>query len=161
MCSEAINTKAFTTSMHFPSSITIPLLASLAIANPWGPPNAWPPHLQGPPQTWSFGPPRNPWGPACPSPSSAAYPTSSRPATTSPSASTTPTPPSRPQCVVNGLGGGQDDGPNILAAFQQCKNGGKVVLADYYSVDTLLLVTDLQDVEIELSGTREFSSHYS
>jgi hypothetical protein len=60
----------------------------------------------------------------------------------------------RLDCVVKGLGGGQDDGPNILAAFKRCKSNGKITLADYYSVDTLLLVTGLNDVEIELTGTR-------
>jgi galacturan 1,4-alpha-galacturonidase len=63
----------------------------------------------------------------------------------------------RLSCVVKGLGGGQDDGPNILAAFQRCKNNGRVTLADYYSVDTLLMTTGLNDVEVELSGTRECS----
>jgi galacturan 1,4-alpha-galacturonidase len=57
-------------------------------------------------------------------------------------------------CVVNGLGGGQDDGPNILTAFNRCGKNGKITLAGYYSVDTLLLTTGLDNVEIELSGTR-------
>ena len=36
---------------------------------------------------------------------------------------------------------------------------GKVVLDKYYSVDSLLLTTGLDDVEIELSGTRT-SPHF-
>lgn len=59
----------------------------------------------------------------------------------------------RLSCVVNALGGGEDDGPNILKAFDRCKNNGKVVLAGYYVVDTLLLTTGLNDIEVELSGT--------
>jgi hypothetical protein len=59
----------------------------------------------------------------------------------------------RLDCVVKALGGGQDDGPNILKAFQRCKSNGKVVLDGYYVVDTLLLTTGLSDVEVQLSGT--------
>lgn len=61
-------------------------------------------------------------------------------------------------CTVKNLGGGQDDGPNILAAFQRCAKNGKVTLDKYYVVDTLLLTTGLDDVEIELSGTSEYQS---
>jgi galacturan 1,4-alpha-galacturonidase len=64
----------------------------------------------------------------------------------------------RLSCVVKGLGNGQDDGPNILAAFQRCKKNGRVTLAGYYSVDTLLMTTGLDDVEVELSGVRAYSS---
>jgi galacturan 1,4-alpha-galacturonidase len=70
-----------------------------------------------------------------------------------------PTVMGRLSCVVKGLGGGQDDGPNILAAFQQCKNNGRVTLADYYSVNTLLMTTGLDNVEIDLSGTCECTEH--
>lgn len=68
-----------------------------------------------------------------------------------------PTATARLSCVVKGLGGGQDDGPNILAAFERCKNNGRITLSDYYSVDTLLMTTGLNDVEVELSGTRKYS----
>ena len=96
----------------------------------------------GLPQSWQ-------WGPSKTISACSVVPTGS------PSSSTSPSSAPRPSCVVNGLGAGQDDGPNILAAFEQCKKGGSVILADYYSVDTLLLVTGLDDVEIELSGTRK------
>lgn len=59
----------------------------------------------------------------------------------------------RLSCIVKALGGGQDDGPNILKAFDRCKSKGKVILDQYYVIDTLLLTTGLDDVEIELSGT--------
>jgi galacturan 1,4-alpha-galacturonidase len=59
----------------------------------------------------------------------------------------------RLSCVVKALGGGLDDGPNILAAFRRCASNGRVTLAGYYVVDTLLLTTGLDDVEVELSGT--------
>lgn len=59
-------------------------------------------------------------------------------------------------CRVVPIGGGQDDGPNILTALEQCNNGGTVVLDSYYVVNTVL-VTDLQDVNIELSGTLQYT----
>lgn len=45
--------------------------------------------------------------------------------------------------------------PAINAAFERCSKNAKVVLDKYYVVDTLLLTKDLDDVEIELSGTGE------
>lgn len=56
-------------------------------------------------------------------------------------------------CAVKPLGGGKDDGPNILAAFANCSSGGTVVLDKFYVVDTLLMTTGLKNVNIELSGT--------
>lgn len=61
----------------------------------------------------------------------------------------------RLSCKVPHLGGGQDDGPAINKAFQRCAKNGKVVLDEYYLVDSLLFTTELDDVEIELSGTRK------
>lgn len=58
----------------------------------------------------------------------------------------------RLSCKVKPLGGGQDDGPNILAAFKRCAKKGRVTLDKYYVVDTLLMTTGLDDIEIELSG---------
>jgi len=60
-------------------------------------------------------------------------------------------------CTVKPLGGGQDDGPNILAAFKRCAKKGRVTLDKYYVVDTLLLTTGLDDVEIELTGTVQYT----
>lgn len=62
----------------------------------------------------------------------------------------------RLDCKVAHLGGGRDDGPAINAAFKRCAKNGKVVLDKYYLVDSLLFTTGLDDVEIELSGTREY-----
>ena len=59
-------------------------------------------------------------------------------------------------CTVPHLGGGQDDGPAINAAFKRCAKNGKITLNKYYSVNSLLLHTNLDDVEIELSGTGPF-----
>ena len=62
----------------------------------------------------------------------------------------------RPQpktCVVPAIGGGEDDGPAILAAFKECSRNAKIVLDKYYVVDTLLLTENLENVEVELSGT--------
>jgi galacturan 1,4-alpha-galacturonidase len=61
----------------------------------------------------------------------------------------------RLSCKVPSLGGGRDDGPAINAAFQRCAKNGKITLDKYYLVDSLLLTTELDDVEIELSGMRE------
>ncbi|GJE94846.1 glycoside hydrolase family 28 protein [Phanerochaete sordida] len=63
----------------------------------------------------------------------------------------------RLDCKVPHLGGGGDDGPAINAAFERCAKNGKVVLDQYYSVDTLLFTTGLDDVEIELSGTLQYT----
>ncbi|EKM57997.1 glycoside hydrolase family 28 protein [Phanerochaete carnosa HHB-10118-sp] len=63
----------------------------------------------------------------------------------------------RLECKVPHLGGGRDDGPAISAAFQRCAKNGKVVLDQYYSVDSLLLITGLDDVEIVLSGTLQYT----
>lgn len=60
----------------------------------------------------------------------------------------------RLSCKVPSLGGGQDDGPAINAAFKRCAKNGKVTLDKYYLVDSLLFTTGLDDVEIELSGMR-------
>lgn len=65
----------------------------------------------------------------------------------------------RLSCKVPHIGGGRDDGPAINAAFERCAKNGKVVLDQYYSVDSLLFTTGLDDVEIELSGTRAFQIH--
>jgi hypothetical protein len=62
------------------------------------------------------------------------------------------------QCIVKSLGGGQDDGPNINAAFKNCAAGGTVVLHEHYVVDTLLMTTGLKNVNIELSGVGTFAS---
>lgn len=55
--------------------------------------------------------------------------------------------------VCNVVHGGDDDGPAIIKAFQQCAKNGRVTLDKFYSVNSVLLTTGLDDVEIELSGT--------
>ncbi|EIN05315.1 hypothetical protein PUNSTDRAFT_146014 [Punctularia strigosozonata HHB-11173 SS5] len=60
-------------------------------------------------------------------------------------------------CKVKALGAGQDDGPNILAAFERCGKNGRITLDEYYVVDTLLLTTGLKNVEIDLSGTVQYT----
>lgn len=55
-------------------------------------------------------------------------------------------------CAVTPIGGGQDDGPNIIRAFDVCKSGGTIILDRHYVVNTVLVITGLQDVSIELSG---------
>jgi galacturan 1,4-alpha-galacturonidase len=57
-------------------------------------------------------------------------------------------------CHVKALNNGQDDGPNILAAFKQCSKNARIKMDGFYSVDTLLLTTGLENVEILLTGYR-------
>ncbi|KAI0087365.1 pectin lyase-like protein [Irpex rosettiformis] len=63
----------------------------------------------------------------------------------------------RLSCKVPSLGGGRDDGPAISAAFERCGRNGKVTLDKYYLVDSLLLTTGLDNVDIELSGFLQYS----
>ncbi|KAI0792449.1 pectin lyase-like protein [Abortiporus biennis] len=63
----------------------------------------------------------------------------------------------RKTCTVKALGGGQDDGPNILAAFKACSSNAIINLDTYYLVDTLLLTTGLDNVDINLSGTVQYT----
>jgi len=60
-------------------------------------------------------------------------------------------------CNVPALGGGQDDGPAILSAFKKCSKNSVINLDKYYVVDTLLLTTGLDNVEINLSGTIQYT----
>ncbi|KAI0370532.1 pectin lyase-like protein [Pilatotrama ljubarskyi] len=63
----------------------------------------------------------------------------------------------RKTCKVPAIGGGEDDGPAINAAFKKCSSNSKIVLDMYYVVDTLLLTEGLDNVEIELSGTVQYT----
>ncbi|KAG9312452.1 pectin lyase fold/virulence factor [Chiua virens] len=56
-------------------------------------------------------------------------------------------------CTVVPIGGGQDDGPNIIHAFDACGSGGTIVLDRYYVVNTVLVITGLHDANIQLSGS--------
>jgi len=60
-------------------------------------------------------------------------------------------------CAVKPLGGGQDDGPNINAAFEECSNNAAIILDGYYSVNTLLMAEGLSHVDIVLSGTVQYT----
>ncbi|TFY58043.1 hypothetical protein EVJ58_g6663 [Rhodofomes roseus] len=60
-------------------------------------------------------------------------------------------------CAVKPLGGGQDDGPNINAAFEECSSNAAIILDGYYSVNTLLLAKGLSHVDIVLSGTVQYT----
>ncbi|KAI0325169.1 pectin lyase-like protein [Cubamyces sp. BRFM 1775] len=63
----------------------------------------------------------------------------------------------RKTCEVSAKGAGQDDGPTINAVFKKCSRNSKIVLDKYYVVDTLLLTEKLDNVEIELSGTVQYT----
>lgn len=62
-------------------------------------------------------------------------------------------------CAVKPLGGGQDDGPNINKAFRDCSQNAAIILDRYYVVDTLLMATGLDNVDIVLSGVRKYLSN--
>ncbi|KAG8852227.1 hypothetical protein FRB96_008873 [Tulasnella sp. 330] len=61
-------------------------------------------------------------------------------------------------CSVKALGGGKDDAPNILAAFEKCKEDAIIVLDGSYTVGTLLKAT-LKNVEISLTGTIQYTNN--
>ncbi|KAK8870023.1 hypothetical protein IAR55_000593 [Kwoniella newhampshirensis] len=54
-------------------------------------------------------------------------------------------------CTVKPMGGGRDDGPNLLYAFQLCGSYALIDLPGYYTVNTVLN-TYLHNVEVRLSG---------
>lgn len=64
----------------------------------------------------------------------------------------------RQTCQVASSVAGKDAGPAILSAFQTCGKGGKILLDGYYLVDTVLQTTG-NGIEIELSGTLQFSTN--
>ena len=66
----------------------------------------------------------------------------------------------RKTCEVPAKGAGQDDGPTINSVFKKCSHNSKIVLDKYYVVDTLLLTQNLDNVEIELSGTGELDQAF-
>lgn len=49
------------------------------------------------------------------------------------------------------MGGGEDDGPNLLYAFDLCSSYALINLPGYYTVNTVLQ-TNLTNVEIRLTG---------
>ncbi|WWC69721.1 uncharacterized protein I206_103664 [Kwoniella pini CBS 10737] len=54
-------------------------------------------------------------------------------------------------CTVKPMGGGQDDGPNLLYAFNLCGSTALINLPGYYTVNTVLQ-TYLTNVEVRLTG---------
>ena len=57
-------------------------------------------------------------------------------------------------CTVNPLGNGRDDVPQILAAFNDCNNGGTVVFprGETYNIATRLHLV-IHDVTVDWRGT--------
>lgn len=66
----------------------------------------------------------------------------------------------RKTCQVASSVAGKDAGPRILDAFRSCSDGGKILLDGYYLVDTVLDTTG-HNIEIELSGTLQYSPDIS
>ncbi|KAI0405571.1 polygalacturonase [Xylaria palmicola] len=67
-------------------------------------------------------------------------------------------PPRTKTCNVKALGGGKDDAPNILSAFNRCNHGGTVALGEDYTIATALDLTFLDRVDIALSGSITFKA---
>ena len=61
----------------------------------------------------------------------------------------------RKECRVKASGtNATDDAPAILQAFEECRTNGRVVLSDpIYYVNSVMNVTGLNDVEIDIYGT--------
>ena len=60
-------------------------------------------------------------------------------------------------CFVKPSCSSDDDGPNILKAFQKCNNGGTVVLDADYTIGSPLDLTFLNSVDVAISGTVNFA----
>ncbi|KIJ37292.1 glycoside hydrolase family 28 protein [Sphaerobolus stellatus SS14] len=60
-------------------------------------------------------------------------------------------------CTVIPKGAGQDDAPTILEAFSRCGKNANIILNGYYVVGTLLKTIGLQNVNIQLSGTIQYT----
>lgn len=67
-------------------------------------------------------------------------------------------PPRTKSCSVAALGDEKDDAPQILAAFQDCNNGGTIVLDQDYTIATALDLTFLDSVDVALSGSITFKA---
>lgn len=65
--------------------------------------------------------------------------------------------PQKKTCIIPVKGDGRDDSPAIREAFQKCGKNGKVVFEkdSTYSVQTVLQLHDLKNVEVDLLGTIE------
>ncbi|KAI5921871.1 glycoside hydrolase family 28 protein [Camillea tinctor] len=61
-------------------------------------------------------------------------------------------------CHVAAQDSGADDSAAILSAFQECKNGGTIVLDADYTIGTALDLTFLDGVDIALSGSITFTN---
>lgn len=57
----------------------------------------------------------------------------------------------KPSCTE-----GRDDAPKILAAFEECNNGGTVVLDREYTICSPLDLRFLKHVDVALTGTVKF-----
>ncbi|GJJ10571.1 hypothetical protein Clacol_004798 [Clathrus columnatus] len=60
-------------------------------------------------------------------------------------------------CHVRAKGAAQDDGPTILDAFSLCNNNHEILLDEYYVVNTVMNTTGLSNVQIQLSGTIQYT----
>lgn len=62
-------------------------------------------------------------------------------------------------CTVTPLATGKDDTPQILDAFKQCGQNGKVVLTEgLFNIGQVMRTTDLNNCDIEIHGTLKWSS---
>lgn len=60
----------------------------------------------------------------------------------------------RKVCIVPSCKDGSDDAPAVLRAFEECGNHGRVeFLNETYYIESIMNISGLNDVEIDLKGT--------
>ena len=63
------------------------------------------------------------------------------------------------RCIVPASNNGEDDSPAILAAFEKCRTNALIVFQNTtYHIGTVMKVTDLENVNIEIHGTLLWST---
>lgn len=57
-------------------------------------------------------------------------------------------------CTIPANGDGSDDTPAILANFEECRNGGRIVFSPNttYHINSVMNTTDLSNVQIDMYG---------
>jgi galacturan 1,4-alpha-galacturonidase len=66
---------------------------------------------------------------------------------------------SRYTCTVPASDDGSDDAPAIVAAFEECNNGGNVIFSNTtYNIQTPMNTTGLNDVHVDVYGTLLWST---
>jgi galacturan 1,4-alpha-galacturonidase len=65
----------------------------------------------------------------------------------------------RQTCTVPAKKDGSDDSPAILAAFEKCGQGGRIVfLPETYNIARVMKTIDLKDCQVDIQGTLKVTS---